>query len=343
MTTNQAKHSINFAEWQPAKPSLEEWMEGASLRVANRLYVIGGYQTLTKMCPRMQICDIESGEWTYGPELPAGFPLSHAGIASDGRFLFFVSGQPGPACEHATDRCWALDLKTMAWQQMAPLPGARFAPVLEYLDGNLHLISGATEDRVTICGDHFVMKIRNKDDQVSSLPDIEMQVWREAPPVPEGGDHAGSVVYDSRIYMIGGEHGHAGVTMDAAACCGTYCAHNFLFRYDPRTEQWERLADMLFGTSHIEAQILIVDDRIVVLGGTGDQDILVDRVQEYDPAENSWTELSPLPQGRKGGLVWQWKHTVYFNGGQIGEKVGTEVVATTMASKIERVSSSSEQ
>jgi N-acetylneuraminic acid mutarotase len=224
----------------------------------------------------------------------------------------------------------------MAWQRLAPLPVARFAPVLEYLDGNLHLISGATEDRETICADHFVMKIRDRDDEVSSLPDLEKQVWREGPPVPEGGDHAGSIIYDSRIYMIGGEHGHAGLTMDAATCCGTYWAHNFVFRYDPRTEQWERLADLLFSTSHIESQILIVDDRFVVLGGTGDQDILVDRVQQYDPAENSWTELSPLPQGRKGGLVWEWNDVVYFNGGQIGERFGTQVVETTMSSRIVR-------
>src|SRR5687767_13632006 len=98
MMTNRSNQSIHFAEWQPAKPSLEQWMEAGSLRIANKLYVMGGYQTLTQMCRRMQICDIESGEWTYGPEFPAGFPLSHAGVASDGRFIFIISGQPGPAC-----------------------------------------------------------------------------------------------------------------------------------------------------------------------------------------------------------------------------------------------------
>ena len=92
----ESNHRIRLDPWYPAKPSLEGCVEAVSLRVGNKLHVIGGYQTLTRMCQRMQILDMEAEEWVYGPELPQGFPLSHAGIASDGRFLFVVSGQPGP-------------------------------------------------------------------------------------------------------------------------------------------------------------------------------------------------------------------------------------------------------
>src|SRR5262249_16369623 len=154
---------------------------------------IGGYQSLTQMCKRMQIFDMEAGEWSYGPELPEGFPLSHAGIASDEAFLFVASGQPGPACEPATNRPWALNLDQMTWVPMASWPVARYAPLLEYVDGNLHLISGATEDRETISNDHLILRIRDKDEDVAAaLPRVEKQMWREAPPIPEGGDHAAS-------------------------------------------------------------------------------------------------------------------------------------------------------
>jgi hypothetical protein len=334
----ESNYRIRLGRWRPAKASLEAHMEAGHIRVGNKLYVMGGYQTLTRMCPRMQIFDIEIGEWSYGPALPEGFPLSHAGIASDGRYLFIVSGQPGPACEPATDKAWALNLDTMIWEPVAPLPAARYAPVLEYVEGNLHLISGAIEDRETISNDHFVMQVGNKDTGISlSLRSFENQAWRKASPVPKGGDHAGSVVLDGNIYMIGGEHGHGRVTMDASKCCGTYWVHNYLFRYDPRQDAWERLADMPFGSSHMESQILVVDHRIIVLGGTGDRDIFIDRVQEYDPAKNRWSQMRRLPIPRKGGLVWEKDGSVYFNGGQtMRNRRHRDAMAETMAAKIKR-------
>src|SRR5207253_10494288 len=88
---------LRLGKWRPSIPCLEAYVEAGSLRVGDRIYVIGGYQTLTGMCARMQILDIESETRSYGPALPEGFPLSHAGLATDGGVLFFLSGQPGPS------------------------------------------------------------------------------------------------------------------------------------------------------------------------------------------------------------------------------------------------------
>src|SRR5436190_705612 len=331
---------LRLGKWRTSIPCLEAHMEAGSLRVGDRIYVIGGYQTLTRMCARMQILDIESETWSYGPALPEGFPLSHAGLASDGRFIFFVSGQPGPACEPATNRAWAFDLEKIAWEPMAPLPAARYSPLAEYVDGNLHVISGAIEDRETICNDHFIMPIRSPGTAATALPGLESQEWLKGPPIPAGGDHAASVVIDEKIYVIGGEHGHAAMTMDPARCCGTYWVHTHLFRYDPKREEWTRLADMPFGSSHIESQTIVIGGRILVLGGTADRDIFIDKIQEYDPALNHWRQLRPLPAGRKGGVVWEKDGVVHFNGGQIApdknKPYARAVVSETIAAEIKR-------
>jgi N-acetylneuraminic acid mutarotase len=328
---------VRLGRWRRAPSSLEAHLEAASIRVGNTLYVIGGYQTLTQMCTKMQILDVASGGWRYGPPLPDGFPLSHAGVATDGRFLFIVSGQLGPACWPATERSWALDLHTMAWTAIAPLPVARFAPVLAYLDGNLHLVTGTTEDRVTIATEHFIMRVRDRTAERTMLPLLSDQAWRTGPPIPLGGDHAASVVLDSALYVVGGEHGHAPVTMDATRCRGVYWAHPYLFRYNPRREEWQRLADMLFAVSHIESQVLVLDGKILVLGGTGDGDVFSARVQEYDPARDRWREMKGLPQARKGGVVWQTNGSVYFNGGQLtSDGNNRPVVADTIAARIRR-------
>jgi N-acetylneuraminic acid mutarotase len=337
MTTNAP---IRLGKWRPSISSLEPHMEAGSLRVGDRIYVVGGYQTLTTMCTKMQILDIKSGAWSYGPELPEGFPLSHAGLATDGRFIFFVSGQPGPACEPATNRAWAFDLQKSTWQPMAPLPVARYAPLAQYVGGNLHVISGAIEDRETISEDHFIMPVREPGVAAGDLPRVEDQAWRKGPPIPAGGDHAASVVIDGKIYVIGGEHGHAAMTMDSAKCCGTYWVHNYLFRYDPKQEEWTRLADMPFGSSHIEAQTIVTGGRILVLGGTADRDVFVDKIQEYDPATNRWRQLAPLPDARKGGVVWEKNRVLHFNGGQIAylknKPRRREVVSETMSADIRK-------
>src|SRR5205823_8777119 len=75
---------LRLGKWRPSIPCLEAHMEAGSLRVSDRIYVIGGYQTLTRMCARMQILDIERGTWSYGPALPGGVALSHGGLASEG-------------------------------------------------------------------------------------------------------------------------------------------------------------------------------------------------------------------------------------------------------------------
>lgn len=329
--------NLRLGRWRRASSSLEAHLEAGSIRVGNTLYVIGGYQTLTQMCTKMQILDVASGTWRYGPQLPDGFPLSHAGLASDGRFLFVVSGQPGPACWPATERSWALDLHTMSWTAFAPLPVARFAPVLAYIDGNLHLVTGTTEDRVTIATEHFVMRVRDRSAEPLGLPPLAEQAWRTGPPIPMGGDHAAAVVLDGVLYVIGGEHGHGPVTMDTTRCLGVYWAHSYLFRYDPRREEWQRLADMPFAVSHIESQVLVLDGKMLVLGGTGDGDIFSGRVQEYDPARDRWRELKRLPHARKGGVVWQTNGRIYFNGGQLTSDGNNRlVVADTMAARIGR-------
>lgn len=332
---------IRLGRWRPAPASPEVHVESQSIRVGDTIYMLGGFQTMTQMCSKMQIADVETGTWRLGPELPEGFPLSHAGVASDGRYVFFVSGQPGPACQPATNRAWALHLADMTWHELAPLPVARYSPMLEYVDGTLHLISGATEDRETISTDHFVLPIRPAGSKAtSSLPGLKDQVWGKGLPIPQGGDHAASVVLDGKIFAIGGEHGHAPMTMDTAMCCGAYWAHDYLFCFDPEDNLWERLAPMPFGVSHIETQVVVIEGRILVLGGAGNHDTLTDRVQEYDPSTNRWRQLKPLPFPRKGGIVWQHQGVLYFNGGQtlssIPAPLENGVLSSTMAAPIGR-------
>jgi hypothetical protein len=59
----------------------------------------------------------------------------------------------------------------------------------------------------------------------------------------------------------------------------------------------------------------------------------VDKIQEYDPKEDCWSQLECLPVARKGGVIWEHDATLYFCGGQDESK---EVLSETMAARITR-------
>ncbi len=56
---------------------------------------------------------------------------------------------------------------------------------------------------------------------------------------------------------------------------------------DPPGQQWQKLADLRFGT--FEAAASMVDDRIVVTGGIGQAGETLAWTQVYNPQANRWT------------------------------------------------------
>ena len=59
--------------------------------------------------------------------MPKEMAHSHLGMATDGRYIYVVSGQYGPQCRGPTARCFVLDTETKKWQDLATLPAPRYA------------------------------------------------------------------------------------------------------------------------------------------------------------------------------------------------------------------------
>ena len=98
-------------------------------------------------------------------------------------------------------------------------------------------------------------------------------------------------------------------------------ATNRTYRYDPVANQWDRMADMTQPRASFE--LINFHGQLYAIGGfqgtqTWNRQAL-DYVERYDPASNTWTNLSSLPKGMYG-----WGGTVLndeivlvggFNGG----------------------------
>ncbi len=91
---------------------------------------------------------------------------------------------------------------------------------------------------------------------------------------------------------------------------------------DPPGQQWQKLADLRFGT--FEAAASMVDDRIVVTGGIGQAGETLAWTQVYNPQANRWTAPVKLGVGRcSHAQVTLPDGRVLIVGGETGQVPGS--------------------
>jgi N-acetylneuraminic acid mutarotase len=103
----------------------------------------------------------------------------------------------------------------------------------------------------------------------------------------------GAVALDGKIYAIGGQQ-----NQDAAEI-----AQSAVEIYDPATHAWSSAASLPFGRSHIAGATVIMNGRIVVLGGETTYNSVINDVVAYDPARDAWSAMTDLPQTRNSGVA----------------------------------------
>jgi N-acetylneuraminic acid mutarotase len=278
-------------------------VEAGVARVGSKLYVFGGFVKGLAVDNRTDIFDAATGQWTRGHNFPGS--ETHAGVTSDGqRYIYKSAGQIGGSIPgKPTNQVWRLDTTTDKWSRLPDLPEPRYAGALEYLDDKLYFFGGDEPDRTTTTTNLWVLDL--KDTAAG---------WTAKAPLPLAGDHMSGAVIGGKIYSIGGEHGHANSLPDIAP----YVQHNYLFAYDPAADQWTRLADLPVGRSHAEGTTLVVNDKIVLMGGKlGPQDAS-DRIDVYDPVTNQWTAAGTLPKPDQGGASIFYNGQIYVTDGQEG-------------------------
>lgn len=59
--------------------------------------------------------------------MPKEMAHSHLGMATDGRYIYALTGQYGPQCRGPTAMNFVLDTKTKKWSKFPPLPVPRYA------------------------------------------------------------------------------------------------------------------------------------------------------------------------------------------------------------------------
>ena len=262
---------------------------------AGRMHVVGGYGEGAVNRAYHHVYDPAPDRWLQAAPLPRG--ANHVAVASDARFVYALGGfveQNRLSDTHA----YAYELATDRWREIAPLRRPRGAAAAVVLDGQLHLIGGASEpasERASV-GWHEVY-------------DPQADGWSQRKPLPGARDHVGCVAHAGLIHVVGGRFNTFEYNTDL---------HHV---YLPARDTWELRAPL--PTARSGHGLVVLRGRFYAMGGEGGilaggvprQATVFGQMESYDPASDSWQRHAPMPTPRHAVGAATIGDRIYVAGG----------------------------
>ncbi|KAI4350548.1 hypothetical protein L6164_004995 [Bauhinia variegata] len=302
--------------WEEMAPAPVCRLDGASIQIKDLFYVFAGYGTLDYVHSHVDIYNLSSNKWEGRIDMPKDMAHSHLGVATDGRYIYVVSGQYGPQCRAPTARSFLLDTETKKWKNLPPLPAPRYALATQLWRGRLHVMGGSKENRHTPATDHWSLAV--KDGEA-----LEKQ-WRTEIPIPRGGPHRACVLFNDKLFIIGGQEGDFMPKPGSPIfkCSRRHeVVYGDVFMLDDKMK-WTVLPPMPKPNSHIENSWVLVNNSIIITGGTTEKNpvtkrmILVGEVFQFHLDNMTWSVIGKLPYRIKTTLTAFWDGWLYFTSGQ---------------------------
>jgi len=188
-----------------------------------------------------------------------------------------------------------------SWVNRISMPTKRRGLVAAAVNGVVYAIGGYVGDMATEPTVATVEAYR--PDIVTFTP------WTTKAPLPEPLAYSnGAAVIAGKIYVAGGVH----FTNNGAVVKKT------LYRYDPATNAWTRLADMpRTSSSGVSAAI---DGRLYVYAPFGAEDDSYEAaLYRYNPSTNAWVKRANPPAAQTGAVVGVINGKMYVAGGFSGK------------------------
>ncbi|XP_051120604.1 kelch repeat-containing protein At3g27220-like isoform X2 [Andrographis paniculata] len=303
-------------KWEKMPTAPVPRLDGYSVQIKNLLYVFSGFGTLDYVHSHVDIFNFTDNTWCDRFDTPKDMANSHLGVASDGRYVYIISGQYGPQCREPTSRSYVLDTETKKWEPFPPLPAPRYAPATQLWRGRLHVMGGSKENRHTPGVDHWSIAVED------GKP-LEKE-WRKEVPIPRGGPHRACVAVGNKLYVIGGQEGDfmAKPGSPIFKCSRRHeVVYGDVYVLDSKMK-WRVLPSMPKPDSHIECSWILVNNSIIIEGGTTEKHpetkrmILVGEVFQFNLDTMKWSVIGKMPYRIKTTLAGFWDGWMYFTSGQ---------------------------
>lgn len=287
--------------WATAPPMAEgPTQETATVAVAGKIYVLGGFRGISTILDTVQVFDTEACAWSAGPPLPK--PVHHANAVELDGTIYVLGALVSESFTPIGD-AWAWNPATDAsWRSLAPLPIPRGSAFTAALDGRLYVVGG-------LAGGNAVTTV--------SIYDPGTDTWAAGADLPAGmgRDHACGGVVGGKLYVTGGRNGSS--SRNSAS----------VFALEPDDDAWTLPAPMLSARGGTACGV--IGDRIIVVGGEGNRAVgsgVFPDVEAFTPASNTWEVLAPMPTPRHGMGAAVWNGRLYIPGGAVSEGFGAVAV-----------------
>lgn len=287
---NLAYAGMPANSWVVGSPMAHERVGPSAGMLGDRLYAIGGDGEAT-----MELYDPATDSWRLLPLATStdpsqeAFPPNRAryfgaAVTSGGR-LFYVGGTTNSLMPMID----LYDPNTHAWLDLwSPYlvgwPYARMAHAAVNLDEVLYVIGGLMEPAT---GGSPAPTA-----EVYAVSTIYDETYLKAD-MPSARAGLGAAVFDHRILVTGG-YGALPATGSAEATSSTLCYA--LGEWTTQTPLGEPLAAMNVPRHSFGSAVL--NGKWYVAGGMDSAGRVLDSVEEYDPATNTWRLEAPMPSPR---------------------------------------------
>ncbi|XP_035192399.1 kelch-like protein 36 isoform X1 [Oxyura jamaicensis] len=164
------------------------------------------------------------------------------------------------------------------------------------------------EERLLFVGGEVSERCLELSDDTCFL-DVRKGQWVAETPLPARRSHHCVAVLGGFIFIAGGSFSRDN---------GGDAASNLLYRYDPRCNQWIKVASMR--QRRVDFYLGAIGDMLVAVGGRNENGAL-SSVETYSPQKDSWSYIAGLPRFTYGHAGTVYKEFVYISGGhdyQIG-------------------------
>ncbi len=291
--TWRALPDMPVGKWEPGTVVLDE-----------KIYVFGGYTEGVVSSKRSEVFDPSDNSWTLIQELPSA--ITHMNMVLDGRTVWFAGGFKDGYKGHTIAEVWRYDVDLDRYTAAPLLPEPRAGGGLAVVDGKLHYFGGLMSDRDTDSGDHWVLDLADWSNGSA--------IWMDAAPMPEPRNQFSTVVFDGRIYAIGGQFHHDSMQLDQPRTD----------IYDPVTHGWGRGPDLPKGHSHAEGSTFVHNGKIYMVGG---HTTPAGGTKSQDPdilslsRDGSWLKVGELPGPLSSPAAAIIGDRLYVGGGAAGGSV----------------------
>jgi Kelch motif len=240
--------------------------------------------------------DTRTKRWSEPTRSPIG--LNHSQPVAYRGDLYLPGGYLDG--DQPTDSLWRYDPRTDRWTELPPMGLARGATGNAVIGDKLYVAGGGPQT--------FGVDLQGSPYGRLEIFDFEDETWEAGPDMPVPRHHTVATSLGGKMYVAGGRAGLLDTNNDTPPS-------DEFDRYDPVSEEWERLPPMPLGAGFMG--VTAAAGKVVIVGGEDQQHWedgggwATPSSWAFDPGTDRWQRLPDLNIERRGMGAATVGHRVY--------------------------------